>query len=186
MAETKLQDYTVQEKLNKMDADIITVRGLLYDSGYADGDIMMLPIEIPNCVSVNGGTALLHSVTTVASNVALANEVASGDGTNAQGPMTLIFQSKGDMPDDNNTEELSDPVSSMTNFARADAESVCGIIQMTSPFDVGKLCIQQKINCGLMLQAEPNSKSLWVWAMANNNDNYTGATLSIRVGVIKD
>ncbi len=183
MAETKLQDFTVQEKLNKMDADIITVQGTLYNANYADGDIMMLPIEIPNCVSVNGGTALLHSVITVATDNA---DDASGDGSNAQGPITLIFQSKGDMPDGNNTEELSDAVSSMTNFVRADAESVCGIIQMTSPFDVGKLCIQQKINCGLMLQAEPNSKSLWVWAMANSTNSYAGATLSIRVGVIKD
>ena len=64
MATTGLHKYTVQEKLNKMDVDLIdiTVKPDV-DNGaaMASGDFMFPLVEIPNAVAVNGGTAILQS-----------------------------------------------------------------------------------------------------------------------------
>ena len=59
MAQTKLHNYSVQEKLNKMDVDLIDVA--MTTDADATGEVLALVTEIPNAVSVKGGTAILQS-----------------------------------------------------------------------------------------------------------------------------
>ena len=58
-----LHEYTVQEKLNKMAVDLITITPTIQNSDTdATGDVLFDSIEIPNAVSVDGGSSLLQSV----------------------------------------------------------------------------------------------------------------------------
>ena len=61
MAKTNLRDFTVQEKLNKMDVDVISVDVAVQSSQSLD--LMYEPTEIPNAVAVPGGTCIIQSVT---------------------------------------------------------------------------------------------------------------------------
>ena len=60
MAKTELHNYSVQEKLNKMDVDVIEVDVTAEADGA--GDILYVPYEIPNAVAVPGGTCLIQSI----------------------------------------------------------------------------------------------------------------------------
>ena len=63
MAETDLHKYSVVEKLNKMDVDLITVTPTVSTgSTDADGDLLFDSLEIENAVAVPGGSAILQSV----------------------------------------------------------------------------------------------------------------------------
>ena len=63
MAKTELHNYSVQEKLNKMDVDLITVTPTVSTgSTDADADLLFDSLEIENAVAVNGGTSILQSV----------------------------------------------------------------------------------------------------------------------------
>ena len=63
MAETKLHNYSVQEKLNKMDVDLIDVTCTTAAETLADNDAVAVAIEIPNAVAVKGGSAIIQSIT---------------------------------------------------------------------------------------------------------------------------
>jgi hypothetical protein len=62
MAETNLQKYQTNERLGKMDVDLIDIDPVCEAASNADGDVIFTFTEIPNAVSVSGGSCLLHSV----------------------------------------------------------------------------------------------------------------------------
>ena len=63
MAQTILRGYSVQQKLNKMDVDLITVIPTVSTgSTDADADLLFDSLEITNAVSVPGGSSILQSV----------------------------------------------------------------------------------------------------------------------------
>ena len=63
MAQTKLRGYSVQQKLNKMDVDLITVIPTVSTgSTDADADLLFDSLEIPFAVSVEGGSSIIQSV----------------------------------------------------------------------------------------------------------------------------
>ena len=62
MAETKLRQYAVVEKLNKMDVDLIDVTLTTDGEAHADNDVIAQSIEIPNAVAVKGGSAIIQSI----------------------------------------------------------------------------------------------------------------------------
>jgi hypothetical protein len=62
MAQTQLHGLTVQEKLNAMNMDVITVAPTLSLSAYQDEDSLFGLTKIPNAVAVEGGACLLQSV----------------------------------------------------------------------------------------------------------------------------
>ena len=64
MAQTNIKKYSTEERLNKMDVDLIdvTVSPDVSNAGSpAAGDALWLLTEIPNAVSVEGGTSILQS-----------------------------------------------------------------------------------------------------------------------------
>ena len=88
MAETKLYKYTEQEKLNKMEVDLIDVTITLPSGNTAAGDVIFHPQKIENAVAEKGGKCMIQSV-------ALIIADGGNDGTVVQ-TVQLLFTSDSD------------------------------------------------------------------------------------------
>ena len=86
MAETNLTKYTAQEKLNKMDIDLIDVTLTTTAEAHADNEAISQSIEIPNAVAVNGGAA---SGTSSFGSYCSATGGTNGKNTNGAGGTNL-------------------------------------------------------------------------------------------------
>ena len=169
MAETKLHDYSVQEKLNKMDIDLIDVEPTVDDSAYAAGDLMFDPIEIENAVAVNNGTAILQSI-------AVANDDA------LTGSFDIVFTASNDSPG-----TLNNAIAGESGLSDANADSILGITTISNMVDVGGCSIGSKSNIGLVIKAPSGSKSIYAFGIAQSTDNPTATTgYKLRIGIIKD
>ena len=62
MAQTDLRRYGTEERLSKMDLDLITVTPTIETSTIDANDVLFNPVEIPYATSVPGGRSLLHSI----------------------------------------------------------------------------------------------------------------------------
>tara|TARA_Y100001938_G_C8062406_1_gene418119 strand:+ start:547 stop:1077 length:531 start_codon:yes stop_codon:yes gene_type:complete len=176
MAKTDLHKYTEQEKLNKMDVDIIDISATLTGDG-TSGDLMFDTTEISNAVAVNGGSGILQSV------VALVTDNStdtSGDGANITGAWKLIITS-----DSTSIGTVSDAVGADTS-TRAVLDGICCIIDMTSVTDHGYFGVFSKENIGAVIKASDTSKSLYAYGITNSTNDYNGSTITLRLGVVKD
>ena len=177
MAQTNLKQYTVQEKLNKMDIDIIDITATLTGDG-TTGDLMFDTTEIPNCVPVNGGTAIVQSI------VALVTDNTDGDGAgngeNITGAFKLVFTS-----DSTSIGTVSDIIGNDTS-TRAVLDGICGIVPMSIVTDHGRYGVYDKRNVGTILKAASGTSSMYVYGITNSANDYNGATITLRIGVIKD
>ena len=181
MAETKLHGYTVQERLGKMDVDLIdvTVSPDEDDGGAGTvGDLLFQVTEIPNAVSVPGGSAILHSVTAISS------------GTVVTGAFDLVITSDGtDLIDESGDAETGDAVTSSP-----DIDSPASVINSTLGFvNFGSLTTLSTLaaagtqsNLGIICKAASGSTSLHVWGIVNNTTDYAQGTMTLRFGFIKD
>jgi hypothetical protein len=169
MAETKLNKYSVVEKLNKMDVDLIDVEPTVDTSAYAVGDLMFNPVEIENAVAVNGGTSLLHSVS-------VANDDA------LTGAFDLVFTASDDI-----IGTFNNAVSGESGLSDANADLILGITSVTNMVDVGACSVGSKGNIGLVLKAPAGSRSIYVWGISQSTNNPTAGTgYKLRIGIIKD
>ena len=189
MAETQINKYSARGRLGRMDVDMIDISATLTGDG-TSGDVMFVTTEIPNAVSVTGGRALLHSAVIVLTDHATD---ASGTGSSATGNFNLIFTSDssvlGTVSDALGTRTVdgdgdSDP--EIDNWTRAKLDGTCGIVPVTNMLDVGALAIGNASNCGIVLKAEAGSKSVYVWGATSSTNDYNGATITLRLGIIKD
>ena len=73
MAETKLRQYAVVERLNKMDVDLIIVSPSCDSDAIPHDDIIFNFTEIPNAVSVNGGKISFTTYTCSFSDISSGN-----------------------------------------------------------------------------------------------------------------
>ena len=177
MAETNLKKYSVVEKLNKMDVDLIDVEITLDADAFTDGNILFQPTKIENAVAVPQGTSVLHSVCGIVENAALA----SGDGTDTDSMHLFITSSK-----------------TTTGFAAANAAAsggtaayavmnrFCGQVTINNYVDAGRQAIGSVQNVGMVCKADADSKDLYVWGMATGTNDYDSGTLMLRFGFIKD
>lgn len=176
MAKTNLKQYTVQEKLNKMDIDIIDITATLTGDG-TTGDLMFDTTEIPNCVPVNGGTAIVQSIVAIVTDDATDT---SGDGANITGAFKLVFTS-----DSTSIGTVSDLIANDTS-TRAVLDGICGIVPMSIVTDHGYFGVYDKRNVGTILKAASGTSSMYVYGITNSGNDYNGATITLRIGVIKD
>ena len=178
MAETNLRSYTSEERLNKMDVDVIDVTITPDTSAYAVGDLMWKTIEIPNAVSVNGGSCIIQSVACIGTST-------DGDET---GAFDIIVTS------DNHSHIKSGPAVMSANDAMStcvstisDIDGTLGIISITNMTDVGTLCmIGGKGNLGIVGRAESGSTSLYCWGISQGTDTWASPSLVLRFGIVKD
>ena len=168
MAETKIGKYSAQEKLNKMDVDLIDVTLTTDAEAHADNDVIAQSIEIPNAVAVKGGSAIIQSVMLLDED----DEAPSVD---------LIFQT-------DNTALASDEGEAI-NISDANARDILGFVNVSNYTDLIGCQVAVKTNIGLVVKAASTTKSIWVHAVNRSGGTYTPAAttdLKMRIGIVKD
>ena len=181
MALTNLHNYSVQEKLNKMDVDLIdVVCAPDADNGGAGtvGDLLFQVTEIPNAVAVKGGSALLHSITAISS------------GTVVTGAFDIVITSDStSLVDESGDAETGDAVTASPDIDSPASviENTCGFVTFDSLTTVSTLAAAAtQSNLGIVCKAESNSTSLYVWGIVNSTTYYVEGRLLLRFGFIKD
>ncbi len=166
MAETNLRGYSIDGRLNKMDVDIIDVDPTCEAAGNADGDVIFTFTEIPNCVSVDAGSCLLHSVQLL-------------DDDDNGGAIDLVFQS------DNTT---LGSIGAAVSESDANAGDILGYVSLTTYFDGIAWQMSTKTNIGLVLKAAASTKSIYVAGVnrSGSSQTATAAGIHLKIGVIKD
>ena len=167
MAETKLRQYAVIERLGKMDVDLIDVDLVTDTDTTADNGVISNPVEIANAVSVNAGTSILQSVQLI-------------DDDDDGAVIDLVFtQVSTNLGTVNGAIDAADSV----------AASILGVVSITSYFDGIAWQIAQKTNIGLVLKAAASTKSIYVGAINRNGGAVTKTAaddLHLRLGIVKD
>jgi hypothetical protein len=173
MAETKLHNYSVQEKLNKMDVDIITITPTINvneDSGgdgTQDNDVIFDYTEIPNAVAVPGGSAIIQSITLL-------------DKDDLGAAIDLVFADA-----DTDLGTLDAAVSDDDTGA----EGILGYTAITSYFDGIAWQVANKNNLGMVVKAVEGSKSIYIAGVNRNGAAITNTAASqivIKIGIVKD
>ena len=170
-----------------MDIDIIDISATLTGDGTAD-DVMFVTTEIPNCVPVKGGTCILQSITAVLTDNA---SDAAGNGENVSGAFKLVFTSDSQVLGTVSDSVLTRVVDgggtgNIDNWTRAVLDGTSAIVNVTTVQDLGELGLAYKTNIGAVLKAESDSTSMYVWGITNSSNDYNGATITLRLGIVKD
>ena len=174
MAATDIHKYTVQEKLNKMDIDLITVTPTVSTgSTDADADLLFDSLEIENAVSALGGRAILQSVSVFHK----GDENVVVD--------LLFFQV---------TKDLGAAGAALTwggssETDNADAAVLLGHVAITDWCDLVDVQIATKNNIGLILKAAAGTTSIFcagVCRGAASGDHTVATNIDIRLGLVKD
>ena len=171
MAETKLHKFTVAEKLNKMDVDLIDATLTTVAAAVANDEVISQGIEIENAVAVNGGTAIIQSI------------VLNSD--DAEPPsLDLVFsQVQIDI-----SSGLSESVGDDEDIDSLGA-SVLGHVSLSNYTNLVDCVTATKLNVGLIIKAASGSKSIYVHAINRSGGNFTPTAvddLHLRLGVVKD
>jgi hypothetical protein len=181
MAETKLRERAVIEKLNSMAVDLIdvTVAADADNQGsQAAGDLLFKVTEIPNAVAVNGGTAILQSCC-----------IIIGSGSSLTGPIDFVITSSSTAlteSSDGSAAETGDAVAGFDNTL-AELDGTCGFFGISNAFDAGVVAIGDKKNIGMVCKAEAGSKSLYVYGIQQSAADYLGSSsIVLRLGFVKD
>ena len=168
MADTDIFKYSTNERLGKMDVDVITLTPDTATEECAAGDVIFQADELPNMVSVNAGTCMVHSIGVL------------DDDDNGQAIDIVFMDTTGllDAGDDGGTIDAADGVI---------PDAILGVVQITSYFDGIAWQYGYKTNIGLVLKAPSASTSIYVAAVNRGSTaTWTAAGLRLQVGVIKD
>ena len=182
MAITKLHNYSVQEKLNKMDVDIIDVTLNLDNENtgaYADGDLLFPVTEIPYAVSVNGGSALLQSVSIIITGSADGSETGNMDLVITSDATALIKSGPASLVDN---EAIAGTCTSPSSVM----DGICGSFSINNMLDMGIVSVGSKQNIGMVCKAEAASRSLHVFGIARSTNDYEEGSAILRLGFVKD
>ena len=172
MAETDIFKYSANERLWKMDVDVITVTPTIETSTIDANDVLFNPVEITNAVSVNGGKSLLHSICLIDQ---------TNTSVDAGVEIDLIFTQ-----DSTNLGTLDAAVS----CADTVLDGILGIINIGSGSYVDMINgqIATKNNVGLaLIGASTSSQSVYVGGIIREAGTARAAdAIDIRLGIIKD
>jgi len=168
MADTLIRQYSVQERLGKMDVDVITLTPATTTAECVAGDVIFQADELPNMVSVPAGTCMVHSIGIL------------DDDDNGQDIDIVFMDTTGllDAGDDGGEIDAADSVI---------PDAILGVVQITSYFDGILWQYGYKTNIGLVLKAPSASTSIYVSAVNRGSTaTWTAAGLRLQIGVIKD
>jgi len=169
MAETNLRNYSTEERLNKIDVDLITLTPTTTTAECVSGDVIFQADEIENIVSVNGGTCILQSLGIL------------DDDDNGQA-MDIVFM--------DTTGLLDATAAGGTAIDAADGvipDAILGIVHISNYFDGLAWQYGHKENIGLVLKAAAGTKSIYISAINRGaTDTWTAAGLRLKIGVVKD
>ena len=174
MAETNLRKYAVIEKLNKMDVDLIDVTLTTDTEDHADNDVVSQSIEIPNAVSVQGGSAIIQSI-----------YLQNTDDSVESPALELIFASA-------NTAIASDE-GEVVNISDANmvTATILGSSTVTNWSTLAPTSNEFAVkgNIGLVVRAASTSKSIYVHCINRSGAVYSPSgtgKLTARFGIVKD
>ena len=165
MAQTKIHGYTVQERLGKMDVDLIDIS--IATDADASGELLVTTTEIPNAVSVPGGSTILQSA------MLMSNKVLTD-------AVDIFITS-----DSTSMGSIGDTVSTLS-IANTVMDGTCGFFSITNLFDAGAVAIGCKNNIGMVCKADSGSTSLYVWMIAKGSTDWDVDTGVLRLGFVKD
>ena len=172
MAQTELHKYSVQEKLNKMDIDLIDITLTTDAETHSDNDAISLSIEIPNAVAVKGGAAIIQSVT-----------LFNLDDSVESPAMELVFI-------EDNTAFASDEGGAVSatdsNLLKALGSTT---VSNWSTFTPSTNEMASKQNIGMVVKAPSDSTSIYVMAINRSGGDYTPSSansLRARIGIVKE
>ena len=175
MAESNLRKYTTEERLNKMDVDIIDVTVNLDNANtgaYADGDVLFPVTEIETAVAVNGGTAILQSASIIIT--------GSADGSET-GALDVVITS------DSTALGIVDNVALNTNDSTsAVMDGIAGTFSITNTIDMGVVSVGSKSNIGIVCKAASGATSLYAFGIARSTNDYEEGSAVLRLGFLKD
>ena len=166
MAETDIFKYSTNERLGKMDVDLIDI-SIAVDAD-ASGELLGDTKEIANAVSVPGGSSILQSAVLISSKV-LTDTV------------DVVITS-----DDTSIGTIGDTLSGVSSTTAAVADGICGTFSITNLFDIGVVALGDKQNIGMVCKAVSGSTSLHVWLIAKGSTDWDVDTVILRLGFLKD
>ena len=172
MAQTEIHKFTVQERLGKMDVDLIDVTLTTVAAAIADNEVISQSIEIENAVAVSGGTAIIQSIMLL-------------DEDDEAPTVELLFSQVSTAITDAASEVIGNSVSDLDSTFR----SFLGAVTVSSWSDVVDAQIGTKSNIGLVAKAASGSTSIYVHCINRSGGNYTPAAvtdLKLRLGIVKD
>ena len=170
MAETTLHKYSANERLNKMDVDLITITPTIETSTIDANDVLFTATEIPFATAVNGGRSILQSI-------CLIDQTDTSVDTGVQ--IDLVFTQ-----DATTLGTLDAAVSAADSVL----DGVLGIVSITNYVDMINAQIATKNNIGLVLSAvSSSSKSVYVGGIIRETGTARAAdAIDIRLGIVKD
>ena len=172
MAQTQIRGFSVQERLGKMDVDILTVTPTIETSTIDANDVLFNPVEIPNAVAVVGGRSLLHSICLIDQTNTSVDAGVSID---------LVFTQ-----DSTNLGTLDAAVS----CADTVLDGILGIVNVAASDYVDMINgqIATKTNVGLtLIGLSATSKSVYVAGVIRETGTArTADAIDLRLGIIKD
>ena len=168
MANTQLQNYTVQEKLNKMDVDLITLTAVCNAEASEVATSIFQADEIANAVAIDGGTCILQSVGLL------------DDDYHSQSIDLVFMDTTGllDASDDGTVIDAADGVI---------PDAILGVVNISNYFDGVAWSYGHKENIGLVLKAASGSRSIYVSAINRGaTKTWTASGLRLKLGIVKD
>ena len=174
MAQTEIHKFTVQERLGKMDVDLITVIPTVSTgSTDANADLLFDSLEIENAVAVPGGSSILQSVSVF-----------------HKGDQNVIF----DLLFFQVTQDLGTAGAALTwggssETTNADNAVLLGHVSITDWSDLVDVQIATKNNIGLVLKAASGTTSIYCAGVCRgvaSGDHTVATNIDIRLGLVKD
>ena len=171
MAQTQIRGFSVQERLGKMDVDIITVTPTIETSTIDANDVLFNPIEVPFAVSDAGGRSILQSI-------CLIDQTNTAVDAGVQ--IDLVFTQ-----DSTNLGTLDAAVS----CADTVLDGILGIVNVAAGDYVYMINVQiaTKNDIGLVLLSASSSKSIYVGGIISETGTARAAdAIDLRLGIAKD
>jgi len=172
MAETDIHAYSAGEKLNKMDVDLIDVTLTTDVEALSNNDVIAQSIEIPNAVSVTGGSAIIQSIMLL-------------DEDDEAPTVELLFSQVSTAITDDEGKAIGEDVGDLDATFR----SFLGATTISSWSDLVDSQMGTKSNIGLVVKAASGTRSIYVHAINRSGSAYTPAAttdLKMRIGIVKD
>ena len=164
-----LTKLTVQEATNQIaQRKSIRVTPTVVAGETADNDVMFDATEIPNAVSVSGGTAILQSAVLISSKV-LTDAV------------DVVITS-----DDTSIGTIGATLEDVSTTTAAVADGICGSFSISNLEDIGVVAVGSKQNIGMVCKAASGSTNLHVWLIARGTTDWDVDTVVLRLGFVKD
>tara|TARA_Y100000004_G_scaffold110863_1_gene124388 strand:+ start:19 stop:540 length:522 start_codon:yes stop_codon:yes gene_type:complete len=173
MAETKLRERAVIEKLNSMAVDVIDLNLTTDAETIGDNACVSQSIEIPNAVAVNGGSGIIQSIMVHNADNSLESPALE----------FIIAQANTTIASDEGAAINITGANTITNFLGS--FTVSNYSTMT-PSDHE---FAVKTNIGLAVKADDDTRSLYLHVINRSGGDYTPSTtgqLSCRIGIVKD